>query len=189
MADLPTLEVTNRRGRCLRATFLLQRDRYAHRIEVLEHGRVTICLTTEEGDADDQWPPSPPLQQYSTEAGGAGESVVLLLGMAGKNHWSASVESDATTATLVFDVACRVARRPRWLGSTYCVEPPITLDSQGTPSVVVGDRRAKAIVEPADAACTTPVTQDGNRVMVAPSPPDAPPPFTVRWKYRIRLTG
>lgn len=173
----------------MRATFLWQRDRYAHRIEVLERGRVTICLTTVEGDADDQWPPSPPLQQYSTEAGGAGEGLVLLLGMAGKSHWSASVETDATTTSLVFDVACRVARRPRWLGSTYRVERPITLGSQGTPSVVVGDRVAKAIVEPADAACITPVTQDGNRVTVVPSLPDATPPFTVRWKYRIRLTG
>lgn len=189
MADLPTLEVTDRGGRCLRATFLWQRDRYTHRIEVLDRGRATVCLTTDEGNADDPWPPSPPLQQYSMEAGGGGKDVVLLVGMAGKSHWSASVEGDTTTASLVFDMACRVARRPYWLGSTYRADLPIALEPPQAPSAVVGDRPVKLIVEPEDAICSASVTQQSKHVSVIAPLLDALPPFTVRWKYRIRLLG
>ncbi len=39
--------------------------------------------------------------------------------MAGKSHWSQTVTADAATASLSFDVACRVQRQPDWLGSTY----------------------------------------------------------------------
>ncbi len=189
MADLPSLEVTDPAGRCLRATFVWQRDRYAHRIEVLAQGLPAICLTTEEGDIDDQWPPSPPLQQHSTATNAAGNSVALLVGMAGKNHWSASVESGSTTTSLVFDMACRVGRQPRWLGSSYRTSSHVTLDDLRTPRLTVGDGPVELIIEPVDSTCIATVSRESDRVSLVAPLPNAEPPFTIRWKYRVRLLG
>lgn len=189
MADLPSLEVADSAGRCLRVVFLWERDRYAHRIEVVEQGLVTNCLTTEEGSISDQWPPSPTLQQHSMVEGHEGKQVALLVGMAGKSHWSASVEGDATTTSLVFDVACRVGRRPRWLGSSYRTELPITLDDLGASRLAVRDGSVMLIIEPTDTTCIATVLGECDRVSLVAPLPDAEPPFTIRWKYRVRMLG
>jgi hypothetical protein len=48
------------------------------------------------------------LSQLHIEPRPEGRNVALLVGMAGGNHWSASVESDPASQRLTFDVACRV---------------------------------------------------------------------------------
>jgi len=150
---------------------------------------MTTWLASEEGDDRDQWPLSPPLQQSSTETAAHGRNIALLVGMAGKSHWSVSVECDPATTSLVFDVACRVGRQPRWLGTTYRVNSPITIDSKDADHVMICDRTVIFSADSVDAASGVTVTREGDRISVVAPLLDASPPFTVRWKYRIGLLG
>jgi len=79
----------------------------------------TVVFESIEGTPEEDWPPSPPLQELHLEARPDGKQLALLVGMAGTSHWSLSVEFDAAAGTAVFDVACRVKRAPGGLGSRY----------------------------------------------------------------------
>jgi hypothetical protein len=114
-----------------RVTFFRAGDRYAHRIEVFDAGQGSWqpVLESVEGAADEAWPASPPLQHLHMEKRAEGP-VALLVGMAGRTHWSAAVEVGGEPdgqRVIRFDVAARVHGagnapsgdvRP-WLGSTY----------------------------------------------------------------------
>ncbi|MGE0608654.1 MAG: hypothetical protein AB7O62_16285 [Pirellulales bacterium] len=77
-----------------------------------------LLLSSVEGDADDDWPTSPPFQNIHVERRPDGEQIAFLIGMAGSSHWSASVQLQSN-GRLIFDVACLVRASPRYLGSTY----------------------------------------------------------------------
>ncbi|MBL9123800.1 MAG: hypothetical protein JNG90_09220 [Planctomycetaceae bacterium] len=79
----------------------------------------TVVFESIEGTPEEDWPPSPPLQELHLEARPDGKQLALLVGMAGTSHWSLSVEFDPAAGTAVFDVACRVKRAPGGLGSRY----------------------------------------------------------------------
>src|SRR5438045_2944877 len=95
-------------------------DRYYHAISLIGHsGRIMPLMESLNGLAEDEWPPSPPLQTLSIETLPDGRSVALLVGMAGRSHWSASIEPVSGQAKLIFDIACRHPGPPHWLGSRY----------------------------------------------------------------------
>lgn len=115
----------------VRVVFFRQGDRYAHRVEVFDAsgGDWRAVLETVEGMADEVWPASPPLQHLHVEKRAEGP-VALLVGMAGRTHWSAAVEvaTDGSSRRVVrFDIAARVTGESRGgasvssprLGSTY----------------------------------------------------------------------
>lgn len=97
----------------LRIRFFWVGDRFRH--ELLRGD--TCCLRSVES-GDDEWPDTPPLQQLHVEQRKASE-VVLAVGMAGKSHWSLSVERSPEEDGFVFDYACLVKTSPLFLGSTY----------------------------------------------------------------------
>ena len=66
-----------------------------------------------------EWPPSPPLQNLHREELAGGRSALLLVGAAGRGHWSASVEAAPREARLLFDLACRVETVDGWIGNRY----------------------------------------------------------------------
>jgi hypothetical protein len=104
----------------LRAVFTRRGDRFAHRIEVRdeESQAWVAALVSREGNDEDPWPPSPPFQQLHVEHRKEGD-VVLLVGMAGRSHWSAAVDVCPERKTLRFDVAVRVQSGDGALGSGY----------------------------------------------------------------------
>lgn len=117
----------------LELRFHQEGDRQAHSLFWIRDGEAVPILRSLEGDDQSVWPPSPPLQQLSIEHRASGD-VALLVGMAGKSHWSLSVES-LSAGRLRFEAACRLspadAHQPahtRWLGSTYVMdaESPLT---------------------------------------------------------------
>lgn len=156
----------------LRVEFFWQTDRYAHRL-VASDG--ATLLTSIEGTDEDIWPPSPPLQQLSVEELRPGTEVMLLVGMAGKSHWSVSIEPQADSAGFIFDVACRLREPARWVGSSYRIansaQPSLRLTSlpiNDTPvSCHIAERRDEAIVTPAAGV------PEGSG--------------TVRWKYLLTM--
>jgi hypothetical protein len=103
----------------LRLCFERQGDRYAHRVELAAAGGWQTVLESLEGKPDEAWPPSPPLQSLHIEERPGGRRVALLVGMAGRSHWSLSVEADPAAASLAFDAACRLQEVPSFLGSRY----------------------------------------------------------------------
>ena len=113
---MTTLDATDSTGLALRIRFTRERDRYAHAILAVEpSGREHLLLESVEGTPEDEFPPSPPLQSLSIEELAPGRRAALLVGMAGRSHWSASIEAVPGIAALVFDIACRVANDPSLL--------------------------------------------------------------------------
>jgi hypothetical protein len=103
----------------LRLRFVWRGDRFAHEVSLVGQQQTDSRLRSVEGADGEAWPASPPLQSLHVEEQ-AGKQVALLVGMAGKCHWSAAVELDAGHSRLRWDVACRVrGGEPRWLGSSY----------------------------------------------------------------------
>jgi hypothetical protein len=117
---LGTLESVAPSGHVLRLVLEQTADRVSHRIEVLDgDSRVLAQLRSVEGPSADKWPPSPVLQSCSLQEIRPGEPTAFLVGMAGKSHWSASMEAIPLEGALSFDFACRVHEEPRWMGTTY----------------------------------------------------------------------
>lgn len=81
-----------------------------------------LILSSLEGTPDQAWPSSPPFQEIVAENIAAGGRPALLgVGMAGKSHWSATIEGDGFTEAVAFDIACRTAAAPALLGSAYLI--------------------------------------------------------------------
>lgn len=102
-------------------------DRFGHVIESRGADQPIVLLESIEGDAVTTWPPSPALQSVDWSEVAAGK-IALLVGMAGKSHWSASYESHAASAALVLDWACRVTGEPAFLGTSYHVGRDVSVE-------------------------------------------------------------
>jgi hypothetical protein len=107
----------------LTLVFSWRGDRFGHQVLLAESGALgrpaRPLVESLEGAADELWPASPPLQEFHIESRGEGRLVALLIGRAGKSHWSLSVLCDAGREELFFEAACRAAQPPAWLGSRY----------------------------------------------------------------------
>jgi hypothetical protein len=113
------IEAIGNDGIGLRLEFRWQGDRYGHLISRIEPGGdPQRLLDSIEGVTSDAWPPSPPFQSLTLHTLPSGVSA-LLVGMAGRSHWSASMEAVPNSAELIFDVACRHSDLPLHLGSRY----------------------------------------------------------------------
>lgn len=164
----------------LRVDFERCGDRFAHQVSWTLPDGTSGCLISQEGHPDEAWPPSPVLQSLNLETRpGEGQSA-MLVGMAGRNHWSMSVEADLDRNRLLFDVACRMQELPLWLGSTYTV-----LNQSGaawpldclTLTAWHGEQTDQAIFIQMD-------RQKGTLRIPAP-PATAMFPQTIRWRYEI----
>lgn len=154
----------------LRVSFVRRGDRYGHTIDVAPDDQDwQTVFTSIEGASNESWPKSPPLQQLHIESREAGKTVALLVGMAGPNHWSASIEADPAAATLTFDVACRVRHWPGVrLGSEYQVG-----------AAALADR----IAIDCDTGCRSSSVAGIVKVHPGIDVPEAI--ASVRWKYRL----
>jgi len=155
----------------LRLELFRQRDRYHHRIVAADG---TLLLTSIEGTDQDDWPPSPPLQQLSIEEIRPGVEVALLVGMAGKSHWSVSIELQDDQLGFIFDVACRSSDAAGWFGSSYEFHKS---EPQGLEMIGLSVEGQTTLVEAAV-----------QRWVAAPNA-DLPAgrTSTVRWKYALSL--
>jgi hypothetical protein len=157
----------------LRVRFFWHGDRYAHEVSVRSNDVWLPALLSVEGSPEQDWPASPPFQSLHIEEREDGRKLALLVGMAGKSHWSASIEIDEATACVLFDVACRARGcEPGWLTSSYRRAKGAT---SGLLAVELGQRFGPAELE---------TTADHTRV-IAEIDMDGNPQ-TVRWDYRLR---
>ena len=123
-------------GSRLSLRFERRGDRWTQSIDLIQDSRRYALLESVDAgpgaaavnSTESGWPPSPPLQQLLVEDRGAGGRVALLVGMAGRSHWSMSVEAAPGRAALRFDVACRLGVVPDWLGSVWRLAMPADLE-------------------------------------------------------------
>lgn len=81
-------------------------DRFAHRLEGQWGDAWQSWLGSIEGDAENPWPPSAPIQELHRQDWM--ESDCLLgVGKAGHGHWSLSLEPLSDAVGFRFDMACR----------------------------------------------------------------------------------
>ena len=164
------LETTAIDGLALHVDFLWRGDRFGQVISLVDsNGKATPLWESEEGSAVSDWPASPPLQSLHIETLPDGRRAALLIGMAGRSHWSASIEPAKGAAEITFDLACRHVGQPAWLGSRYRL-----LDGAIDRVAIVSE----------DAR----VRQNEERIEIEPAIPAAAP-ATTRWRFAFRLTS
>lgn len=171
----------------LRAVFVRRGDRYAHRIEIRDEPTRTwtVALVSQEGTDEEPWPPSPPFQQLHVEHRKEGD-VVLLVGMAGRSHWSAAVDVSPDGKSLRFDVAARGQSADGRLGSHYEVTDQVAVDRLATvsgPGTVGGRGRGRVRNLETGEETETPLVVGFSRLEV----PEAAGPATICWKYAFGL--
>ena len=156
-------------------------------------------MTSCEGTPQDIWPSSSPFQQIVREEIGTEKKLVLLaVGMAGKTHWSGTIEGDAMTEAIAMDFAARVSAVPDFLGSTYLVDeawsvkllnPPETdiQSDAGNQSVALKHNQLdiKLVL---DSIGPHKVSIAGNRVAITFQAdfPATKRNQTLRWRYVLR---
>lgn len=198
MNDAPVILHTAKiQSRWLEVVFERRVDRFETRIHLVD-GPTTSPLLQSVEDVG-PWPPSPPWQEVHVHSQSGGGHVLMLVGRAGKSHWSMSVTAESDRPALVFDVACRIRERPTFLGSRYQAASPLTHASQ-LPSGESDDARVQILeIRPpnvvsatarleADAALQTVLrAEDADYVVILPELLAKNLPATIRWKYRIAL--
>ena len=164
-------------------------DRFGHEIGLVRGDKFVPIVCALEGTAQDDWPASPALQSLDLNSGPVPNSLALLVGMAGKSHWSASVEVHG--AELRFDVACRL--RPHdlgLLGSTYVALGQTRLQDQRTARIALAGSAAKSaeiLISLDEQFPDTRWEFAGDRLRVAPAAAATKVAQTVRWGYRVAL--
>jgi len=177
-----TLTAIDQYGCGLQITFDWQRDRFTRSISAVDAKRDVVLLASLEGTNDDEWPLSPPLQSLAIEQREEGRQVALLVGMAGRSHWSMSVESWPNEQTLVFDAACRIHESPTMLGATYqTMFAPSRLGSQ---SFDIGHECKFESAAMSDSAQSM-VHESEGRISLRIDTNKASLPKTFRWQYTI----
>jgi hypothetical protein len=119
----------------LEARFEWQKDRFAHQIVLITPEQERLCLQSLEGNDQEDFPPSPPLQDMSVEQR-VGSQVALGVGMAGSAMWSLSAEAHAEDGGLLFDWACQTRGADLWPKNCYFMSGR-DLGANSTPTEVV----------------------------------------------------
>ena len=119
--------------------FVFREDRYAHEVW-FDDGSAWVCaLQSVEDSPAEAWPASPPWQSLHLESRPDQRPLALLVGMAGKNHWSASIDCRPIVpiqgipssfgrlprSSLSWAFMMTIMSTPRDLSSRY---PPVTLE-------------------------------------------------------------
>lgn len=159
-------------------------DRFVHTVYGAVGKRMETVVVSVEGTDLENWPASPALQQLSIEHREQGE-VALLVGMAGRSHWSLSVEAERGRGTLLFDAACLARERPEQCGSCYRTESMESWKETQHGLRWSGENGCCELTLVAIAGSQPARCQriDGGFKIVATPPPVLP--ATVRWRYRL----
>jgi hypothetical protein len=173
----------------LQVEFFRRGDRVAHRLVY----RGSLLAESIEGTPDEDWPASPPYQEVHFESTKLPEReapcpIALLVGMAGRSHWSASV-APAAANEIAWDVACRLHGPPAWLGAQYRFAAGASIDEAVR---VENGIQLRVVVSPSIALMIATAGQNevqGDRLNIAFPPVAGRFPLTAQLAYRIGVTS
>lgn len=164
-------------------------DRVGHVVSLVEGDHCTPLFASLEGDDQEDWPTSPPLQEVHIENRG-GSLVAMLVGMAGDSHWSVAMDPLAGEVGIMVAVACRIKQHPVRICSRYGSIWETTgpeVDREGRLIWQVGKRRIAVEVVSLPEFPTPETPSDAAGFEINASVDEAPFPKTIQWRYRVRL--
>lgn len=130
--------------------FITAGDRYSHTIFIDD----IAVATSVDGDAESDWPESPPLQELHSQDID-GDLVILGVGAAGTGHWSISVTvglENAEPLGLHFELACRSKLMDQaTLGSEYEVSGEVEFMPSNNAKLTKIDGTPRIRLEPTKA--------------------------------------
>ena len=181
-----SLSAMNLDGVGLQVEFLWRQDRHCHTIGLVVDNSPISVFESMEGSSLEDWPPSPPLQQLSVEELRPKTQVALLVGMAGKSHYSISVEPAHDRTKFVFDVACRSREIAEQLGSEYLLLAGGVSSASDHDAIIDVDRRLIQLSCDRDG-------ETASRIIVNPKGVRIEPALvvslgTTRWRYSLELS-
>lgn len=188
MSDILILQ-SNHSGASLKLVFEHQTDRWAHRLVLNDKETETTVLRSLEGNAEQHWPPSPPLQDASHHSLATGEAV-LAVGMAGKSHWSASYSID--NRMILADLACLIKNHPppstNSIGSKYEIgqDVNVTCNEHGCSRLQVGSCQLD-IQSVSESDWATGSRIENQKLILYPLELSNLPGQPTRWGYRLNL--
>lgn len=188
MSDILILQ-TNHSGANLKLVFEHQADRWVHRLVLTDEETETIVLQSLEGNAEQLWPPSPPLQDASHHSLATGEAV-LAVGMAGKSHWSASFSID--DGMILADLACLIKNQPPpntdAIASQYEIGQNVnaTCHENGCTRLQIGSCQID-IQSVSDSDWATGSKIENQKFILCPLELSNMPGQPTRWGYRLNL--
>ena len=162
-------------------------DRFGNRISLIvaestnDVQTESPFVTSIEGTDTDEWPPSPPLQDFSIEPR-QDQTLLLAVGMAGRSHWSASIAAN-NNSSLEFDMACRLRSSPSFLGSTFQLADDCQFEPCSESRIVIslGNEKIECVSDNATIECN-----DCNQFSVVAKHPKFEKEITVQWKFLMR---
>lgn len=174
-------------GISLELEMSLRDDRFVTVLRLLDHQQLGAdLLRSAEGDSQQLWPPSAPLQEVIPQENAEVGCYLAGIGRAGLSTWSviAAVCEDEETGRpgFEFDFACRIKSDPAWLGSTFELQSEAAFQ-QDAEIAIPGDDANIVAVCVSDGSS---LTIDGRFVRIAAQLDESDGlPRTVRWKYRL----
>ena len=181
----------------LEIVFLWEHDRWSHQWLLVDPQRPAdaasqLVLTSCEGDSQDAFPASPPLQQIHQQELGGGQTV-MGVGMAGRSHWSAAFAPQPEQPDAILaDLAClrktateEVADSP--LGSTYRCGPDWSFSEVGSRLLLKGGWQTLEVrVQPKQTEWSLSVP---GMLRLSPANISTEPNQPTCWSYQLRLSS
>lgn len=163
-------------------------DRFTHTVWACFGQQTVPLLRSVEGTADEVWPSSPPIQQVNCPNRDGQPTAILGMGMAGRSHWSMSIEASSDPLALIFDVACRPGGDLGKLASGYQTLVSST-GQTGDDAVVLEHSRQRFQIQTisVDTSSNTSIDRDGQSVAVRVHANQLAGAKTFRWKYRVAM--
>ena len=188
----------------IQINFLRNEDRWSHRW-FSDRNQPVTWLQSIEGTADQNWPPSPPLQELNQLELEQGDSV-LGVGMAGRSHWSASysVEKMADGSCIKADLAClqKGIEAPTLtnpddpnldtqLGSAYELGPDCEIDvaQENRVEIVTPTKQRVVLMTVGEGDCATILRVDQRILSMVPAQVSKSPVHSTRWAFRVFVAG
>ncbi len=191
----PGLEVLNESGCGARVEFHWKGDRFFHTLMGIRRNKVHPLLESLEGDAHDQFPPSPCLSQVHQQ-----DQTLFFTGATSECHWSASVqpsklnlvgESPEPFDVLSFEFACRLKKQSHQMCGAYRILGAAKMHipiSGHFAFVMLSDyKEPVAIMIDSENLLFT----DENSILRLSTDSQSPNSFpcTIQWKFRIGWAG
>lgn len=163
-------------------------DRFAHEIGMFEGNLRQRILSSLEGNPNDTWPTSPPLQQVHKQQVDSSPAI-LAVGMSGTSHYSTSMliaNTESSSELKIESACCTKSTDPFvWLGSRLQIEPEFsfapTVEGGGLIGRESGQPKVLLTVDPASSAVNV-VDQ-----VIEIAPIQIEKSGTTQWKYQFRL--